>query len=236
MKNETKTNLEKSFTDVNINARENEMELNTLEEVQFNELIDRFEVKKGNSKEYVIPAYKEEPPCEVIERIVKSNFNDVNIVNAGFQYTEKVCKHFHQNHQGSISFTFHLGSCHSGVLKYWNPKGPSIWEILSTIKLANAYRYRVNVICLPLDQDTFGLVQTLTPFVNEIHINLPYDIEDYLSEDDRKDYDKIIKANEIMQNQTDEWVLSLVEKLNNNPIVTWGEFINRIRITNMISG
>lgn len=238
MKNQVKTKVEKSFKDAKINALENEMGLkeNTLAEVQFDELLKRLEVKKGDSKEYSIPAYKEEQTCEVVERMVKSGFSQVTLVNPSFQYVEKICKHFHHYYHGSISFTFYLGSYHSEVLKYWNPGEPSIWEILSTIKLANAYRFRVYVHCLPLDLDTYGLVQTLTPFVDEIAIDLPDHIDNYLSKDDRKDYDKIIKAHEIMENQTDDWVIGLVEKLNNNPVVKWGELIDRIRLTKMISG
>ena len=208
-----------------------ELNAQTQDEVGFDEAIKKWE--RSGIKEYVIPAYNEEPPCEVIEHIVKSEFRNVTLVDPSFQYVEKVCQYFHKRFRGIISFTFYLGSYHPDVLKYWNPEKPRIWEIMETIKLANAYGYQVKVNCFPLDLDTYDLVQKLTPFVDEIYIDIICDIKDLVFEADQDDYDKVIKANEIIDSQTDDWVLSLVEKLNNNPIVTWGGYIDRIRRSNM---
>jgi len=206
----------------------------TQDELGFDEVIKKWE--RNSIKEYSIPADLEEPPFEVIECIVKTGYSHVTIVDASLKYVEMMCNHFHHYHMGDISFTFYLGSYYPKVLKYWEPEKPNFWKIMEAIKLANAYGFKVKVNCFPLDLDTYVLVKTLTPFVDEIYIDIVCDIKDLVFDADQNDYGKVIKANELIDSQTDDWVLSLVEKLNNIPIITWGGYIDRIRRSNMFLG
>jgi hypothetical protein len=233
MKNAVFTENQQVEQSEKTSVKANELNQETPKELDIDVTIKKWEMSSNFNKEYSIPAYEEEPSCEILECIAKSIYNKVIIVDASFQYVEKVCKYFYRHFQASISFTFYLGSSDPKVIKYWEPEKASYWRTLEAIKLANAYGFEVKVICNPLDMDTYSLVQTLTPFVDEIYIDIASDINNLVTEDDHENFDKVIKANELINNQTDDWVLSLVEKLNNNPIVKWGVYIDRIRRSNM---
>jgi DNA repair photolyase len=129
-----------------------------------------------------------------------------------------------------VMFRFTIGSANDAVLSFWEPEAPPYKERIASLKWAYEQGYRTSVSSEPmLDEHVSRVVAEVKPFItdsvwlgrvnklaNALTMNCP----------NRKDIRRT--AEEMMQIQTDEWVLGLYEQYKSDNFIKWKDSIKKV--------
>jgi DNA repair photolyase len=133
--------------------------------------------------------------------------------------------------KGNILFRFTIGSADSNILKFWEPNAPDFNERLESLKYAFNSGYQTSVSCEPmLDDKIDQVIQQALPYVTEtIWIGIPNLLIERLSKNGfEDDHITMDQACALMKLFSDEYILSLYAKYQNNPKIMWKSSIKKI--------
>ncbi len=171
---------------------------------------------------------------EFLRHILEAG-NEVLIVSKPHLVCIKaICKEF-EKYKDKILFRFTIGSADDAVLKFWEPNAPGFKERLACLKLAYKKGFGASVSCEPmLDNNIDKVIKKCSPYVTEtiwvgkINHLIGVTGRGRLDFNGHNDPATLAKAEELVEWQSDENILKLVERYKNNPMIRWKESIKRI--------
>ena len=166
---------------------------------------------------------------QVMECLLKAG-NDILVVSKPeLACIKSICAKF-MDHKRQMLFRFTIGSADDAILTKWEPNASSFGERLKCLKHAHALGYATSVSCEPmLDAQVGKVIKAVSPFVTDsiwlgrvnrlrqtIAINCPGD--------------ESIKAlaDQLLAEQTDDWILALYNNFKNNPIIRFKDSIKKV--------
>ena len=161
-----------------------------------------------------------------------------NILNAGNtvvlvskphrECIEAICSEF-SSFRDTMIFRFTIGALNDAVLRHWDQNAPNLEERLACLRLAFENGYKTSVSTEPMLCDRIEAEK------------LYYTVEPYVTEDiwfgkmngkgglrNNPDPEVATQAVTVMENQTDDEILELVEQLQGLPKVAWKDSIKKI--------
>jgi DNA repair photolyase len=131
----------------------------------------------------------------------------------------------------NILFRFTIGSADSNVLKFWEPHAPDFDERLASLKYAFNAGYQTSISCEPmLDNRVDQIIEKVLPYVTEtIWLGKPNKLIGRLSMNGYKN-DKMTmeRARRLMESLSDEYILNLYERYQDNPKIRWKDSIKKV--------
>ena len=166
---------------------------------------------------------------QVMECLLKAG-NDILVVSKPeLACIKSICAKF-KEHKRQMLFRFTIGSADDAILTKWEPNASSFGERLKCLKHAHALGYATSVSCEPmLDTQVGKVIKAVSPFVTDsiwlgrvnrlrqtIAINCPGD--------------ESIKAlaDQLLAEQTDDWILALYNNFKNNPVIRFKDSIKKV--------
>jgi DNA repair photolyase len=145
-----------------------------------------------------------------------------------------ICKGF-EKYKDKILFRFTIGSADDAVLKFWEPNAPGFKERLACLKWAHKKGYGTSVSCEPmLDNNIDKVIKKVSPYVSEtiwigkINHLIGVTGRGRLDFNGHNDPETLAKAHELIAWQSDENIIRLYEKYDDNAKIRWKESIKRI--------
>ena len=160
---------------------------------------------------------------QVLEHILNSG-NEVLVTSKPSLYCiNKICEAF-TGYKDKILFRFTIGSLDSTVLRFWEPKAPSLDDRLESLKLAFNMGYQTSVSAEPLlDKDVHCLIRKLSPYVTDtIWIGKAEQLRKRLTMNGYSDPITIANADDLIKWQNDPFFIrDLYERYKDNPMIRW---------------
>ena len=162
-------------------------------------------------------------PCmTVMHKLLKAGNQLLIVSKPHIECVVRMCEEF-EEYKDQILFRFTIGAKSENVLSYWEPNAPCYGERLACLKLAYLTGYKTSVSCEPLLEYTRieEMVKDFEPYVTDAIW-----IGKLNSSRERIEINSIDKENAVQiieNNQTDEMVLDLYDKLKDNPKIKWKE-------------
>ncbi len=156
--------------------------------------------------------------------------NEVLIVSKPHLWViETICEVF-KDYKDKILFRFTVGSIDNEVLLFWEPGAPMYEERKSALIHAFENGFQTSLSCEPmLDENVEDIVCDLQDFITEtIWVGKMNFLHKRLKINGYSDKFTMQKANELLAMQSDEKILELVDKLNDNPKIRWKESIKKV--------
>ena len=159
--------------------------------------------------------------------------NDVLIVTKPhYEVIVRLCDEL-KEFKDQFLFRFTIGSSDSSVLKFWEPGAPSFEERISALEYAFENGFNTSISMEPtLDLHPEKVIEKVYDYVtNDIWIGLPNKLNQRLKMNGYGDDEQVMKASaELQKGQSDEWVIGLVEKYENDPKIRWKDSIRKVII------
>ncbi len=142
---------------------------------------------------------------------------------------EKICEVF-KDHKETILFRFTIGSVDNEVLKFWEPGAPTYEERKSALIHAYKKGFQTSLSCEPmLDDRIEEVVNDLQDYItNTIWIGKMNMLRGRLKINGFDDSLSIQKANELLEMQSDDKIIDLVCRLQDNPKIRWKSSIKKV--------
>ena len=166
---------------------------------------------------------------ELLNRLLQNGHHVLIVTKPHFSVIKSICERF-GDYRDKILFRFTIGSCNTETLKFWEPYAPTFEERLSSLKHAYSLGFQTSVSCEPaLDTNTLELAEILLPFITDaIWIGLPNRLKGILKVNGSLDSLTMERAEELISNQSHDWVKTLYYQLHYNPKVKWKDSIKKI--------
>ena len=166
---------------------------------------------------------------DICEKTLKSLLeigNKVLVVSKPHhEIIKRFCDEF-EEYKNSLEFRFTIGSSHDNVLSYWEPNAPNFIERVASLVYSYHSGYKTSVSCEPmLDTDIEEVVEAVHPYANEIWLGKPNFLEERVLVNNHKYCESALVLDSIF---SDEWILSLVERLKDDPKIRWKESIQKV--------
>ncbi len=136
--------------------------------------------------------------CLIVLKKLANSGNEILIASKpSLRCIKEICKNF-KNNKDFLQFRFTITSKHNKILKFWEPCAPLFEERFASLKFAYFNGFKTSISIEPfLDNDTFELVNILTPYTTE---SIWIGKMNYLSKKNFKNheldhYNSIIKLN-----------------------------------------
>lgn len=165
----------------------------------------------------------------VLKKLLVSG-NDVLIVSKPhLSCIKRICEECSE-YKKQILFRFTIGSTSNRVLKYWEPEAPTFNERLNSLKWAHTKGYQTSVSVEPmLDTNMDELIKALRPYVTDsIWLGRVNNIKAALTLNCPKDTDAKKKAEELLEQQNDQWINLLYRKYHKDKIIKWKDSIKKV--------
>ena len=141
----------------------------------------------------------------------------------------EICNIF-AGYKDMILFRFTIGSSNSETLNFWEPGAPDYSERIEALKIAWNSGYRTSVSCEPmLDNKIVDVIDDVYDYVTDaIWLGKANYLMRRLKINMHNDMTTIKKANNLLLWQSDNNIISLYNKLKNNPKIKWKESIKSV--------
>jgi len=174
----------------------------------------------------ILPEYVDQY-IEVAQGIFDLGYNLLIVSKPHLECIEKICAAF-EDYKKRILFRFTIGSIEDAILKFWEPNAPGFSERFASLQHAYRAGFATSVSCEPMldAPEITKLVKTLTPFCTDsIWIGKMNDTNSRVFDDDKQVKEGLAW---IEENQTDEKIFAIYEKLKGHPLVKWKESIKEV--------
>ncbi len=159
--------------------------------------------------------------------------NEVLIVTKPhLEVVEKLCEEF-VDYKDKILFRFTIGSMDNNTLKFWEPGATTYEERKKSVIHAFEKGYQTSLSCEPmLDDNVESVVNELQDYITEtIWIGKMNFLKGRLAINGH--VESMQKANELIEMQSDEKIIALVERLKDNPKIRFKESIKKVLNKNL---
>jgi len=166
---------------------------------------------------------------KVLKKLVEAG-NEVLIVSKPhFVCIKKICDNF-KAYKKQIMFRFTIGSTNNKTLRFWEPNSPSFTERLKALRYAYQRGYKTSVSVEPmLDTNMGALVKALKPYVTEtIWLGRVNRIKSALSLNVPNNKGAIKKAEALLKEQSDEWIMQLYKRYRKDKTISWKDSIKKV--------
>lgn len=177
-----------------------------------------------------LPAYR----CHLYN-ILNSGNNVVLVSKPHRECIEAICNEF-TSFRDSMTFRFTIGALNDAVLRHWDQDAPDLEERLACLRLAFENGYKTSISTEPMLCDRIEAEK------------LYYTVEPYVTEDiwfgkmngkgglrNNPDPEVAAQAVTVMENQTDDEILELVEQLKGLPKVAWKDSVKSVITKHAVS-
>lgn len=129
-----------------------------------------------------------------------------------------------------ILFRFTIGSKNNDTLSFWEPNAPNYEERKESLIYAFNNGFRTSLSCEPmLDEDVEALIEDLQNYVSdEIWVGKMNFVLRRLHANGYYDLESVAAAKRILDIQSDENIVALVARLNDNPKIRWKDSIKAV--------
>ena len=165
----------------------------------------------------------------VMDCLLKAG-NDILVVSKPeLACIKSICARF-KNNKRQILFRFTIGSADDAILTKWEPNASSFGERLKCLKHAHALGYGTSVSCEPmLDVQVGKVIKAASPFVSDsIWLGRANRLRQTIAINCPGDNEVKAMANQLLAEQTDDWILSLYNNFKNNPIIRFKDSIKKV--------
>jgi hypothetical protein len=155
--------------------------------------------------------------------------NDVLIVSKPTPMCiERICKEC-TAFKNQILFRFTIGSSDDAALKYWEPGAPSFKKRLASLQYAHENGYQTSVSCEPmLDTRIDRVVDAVKPYVTDaIWLGRVNRLRQTLAVNCPGDQDVQERANTLLSEQSDDFLLELHKRYKNDPKIKFKDSIKK---------
>ena len=145
-----------------------------------------------------------------------------------FECIKRIVDTFEER-KAQLRFRFTIGSADSAVLKLWEPGAPSFEERFESLKYAFENGYSTSISCEPLLDEHFdNLYEKISPFVNgSIWVGKMNSAVKRVRDNTAGLFD-MEKVRELVDSQSDEKIIELYKRYNDNPKIEWKESIKKV--------
>ncbi len=165
----------------------------------------------------------------VMDCLLKAG-NDILVVSKPeLACIKSICARF-KNNKRQILFRFTIGSADDAILTKWEPNASSFGERLKCLKHAHALGYGTSVSCEPmLDVQVGKVIKAASPFVSDsIWLGRANRLRQTIAINCPGDNEVKAMANQLLAEQTDDWILALYNNFKNNPIIRFKDSIKKV--------
>lgn len=164
-----------------------------------------------------------------LKKLFEAKNNILIVSKPHFEVIEAICNNF-SGYKKNILFRFTIGSKKSEILKFWESGAPDYEERKKCLKYAYDNGFETSVSCEPmLDSNTVGLVSDLQDYVTDfIWVGKANFLLRRLTMNGITDEETMIKAQILIDSQSDSHIRLLYKKLKDNPKIKWKESIKKV--------
>jgi len=134
-------------------------------------------------------------------------------------------------YRDQIIIRFTIGSTSNEVLRFWEPGAPTFEQRLESLKLAYNAGYKTSVSCEPmLDQHIDRVIEAVRPYVNEsIWLGKINNLRRTVALNCTDKTDITAQVDQLLEWQSDESILKLVDRYDNDPLIMWKDSIRVVK-------
>lgn len=166
---------------------------------------------------------------KVLRKLVEAG-NEVLIVSKPhFTCIKTICDNF-KDYKKQLMFRFTIGSANNKILKFWEPKAPSLAERIKALRYAYRQGYKTSVSDEPmLDTNMDALVRAVKPYVTEtIWLGRVNNLKLALSLNVPGNKEAFKKAEALLKAQSDEWIMQLYKRYRKDKKISWKDSIKKV--------
>jgi DNA repair photolyase len=164
-----------------------------------------------------------------LKNILSPGNNVLVVSKPHYECIKAICTQFDKN-KTNMMFRFSIGSIDSDVLKFWEPGAPCFTERLKSLKYAYDHGFKTSVSCEPmLDNNIGAIITKVLPYVTDaVWIGKANFLLRRLKTNNCNDAETLRRAQELIEWQSDENILSLYEKYRKDRKIKWKESIKKV--------
>ncbi|MGA2257230.1 MAG: radical SAM protein [Thermoguttaceae bacterium] len=166
--------------------------------------------------------------CVTVLKKLLAAGNDVLIVTKPhLECVERLCRDL-AAYKEKIVFRFTIGAMDDDLLRFWEPGAPSFAERLAALKHAHAEGFRTSVSAEPMLDvpHAVELYETLVPFITDtVWFGKMNDVRRRVDANTEQEKAAVKR---IEDNQTDERIIALYERLKDKPKIEWKDSFKKI--------
>ncbi len=171
---------------------------------------------------------------EVFDKLLNKGTKLLVVTKPNFNCIKKIIDRF-MKFKNNITFRFTIGSVDTNILKLWEPNAPSFDERLNSLKFAFDNGFKTSVSCEPLLDNNFDkLYELIKEFVTEKiwvgKMNSPMKRVCC----NTNSLFPTNKIKEIIEFQSDDEIIKLYNKYNDNKKIEWKESIKKVILNHNI--
>lgn len=165
----------------------------------------------------------------VLQKLLCAGNNVLVVSKPHLSCVKKICS-ICADYKHRILFRFTIGSTDNSILQYWEPDAPGFQERLSALQWAHAQGYKTSVSVEPmLDTNMDNLISAVKPYVTDaIWLGRVNQIKSALAQNCPKDIEAKLKADDLLKQQSDEWLIELYEKYRKDKLIKWKDSIKKV--------
>lgn len=167
----------------------------------------------------ITPRFLDE--CVTVLRKLLAAGNEVLIVSKPhLECVQRLCQEL-AAYKEKVIFRFTIGAMDDELLRYWEPGAPAFAERLAALKHAHEQGFRTSVSAEPMLDvpHAVELYEALIPYVTDtIWFGKMNDVRRRVAVQTPEDE---VAVRRIEENQTDERIVELYQRLKDNPKIQW---------------
>lgn len=134
------------------------------------------------------------------------------------------------DYKNQILFRFTIGSASDKTLAFWEPGAPRFSERLRALRWAYDRGFGTSVSCEPmLDQQVDKVIDAVRPFVTDsIWIGRANRLKGILALNCPHDISAMAAADNLLFDQSDDWIRQLYERYRNDSMIKWKDSIKKV--------
>lgn len=175
----------------------------------------------------------------MLQKILEAGNDVLLVTKPHLECIKEICSRF-KAYIPHILFRFTIGSADDEVLKFWEPNAPGFKERLESLKWAYKKGFQTSISCEPmLDNNIDEVIKKVSPYVTEtIWLGKANHLigkkgRGRLEFNGVATLEAIGRAKELISWQSDENIMELYNKYENNPMIRWKESIERVVAKNL---
>ena len=167
--------------------------------------------------------------CLIVLKKLLAAGNEVLIVSKPvLSCIKTLCKEL-EPYKSQIVFRFTIGSADNEILSYWEPNAPKFQERLASLKYAHAQGYQTSISSEPmLDLHINKVIEATRPFVTDsIWLGRVNNLRAAISLNCPDDVEAQEKADELLAEQTDDYLRELYGKYKKDTLIKYKDSIKK---------
>lgn len=169
-----------------------------------------------------------EPAIKVLREILEKGNKVLIVSKPHIQCVAEIC-HQLECYRTNMLFRFTIGTLDESVAKFWEPGAPSIKERIGCLKYAWEHGFATSVSMEPMlgtVVDTLDAFYVMEPYVTDkIWIGKMNKIDRRVKKENRQ---VEIACKLVLERQSDEKIMWLVDQLKDQPKVAWKDSIQEV--------